>query len=132
MSVMFCTRATSVKKKCPEATIVSFDTAGLHFLTFRILEPSQPAITLSKLTIETLEQKCEICSKLTIKPPKRRHWRRFGGLIANFEHILHLCSSVSNVKFEQVNASWDTHSEILSFISVTLSHINDVIVVPSN
>ena len=59
MSVMFRTRATSVKKKCLEATIVSFDTAGLHFLTFRILEPSQPAITCSKLTKETLKQRCK-------------------------------------------------------------------------
>ena len=27
---------------------------------------SQPAITFSKLKIETLKQRCEICSKLTI------------------------------------------------------------------
>ena len=27
---------------------------------------TQPAITCSKLTIETLEQRCEICSKLTV------------------------------------------------------------------
>ena len=32
---------------------------------------SQPVITCSKLTIETLEQRCEIYSKLTIKTPKR-------------------------------------------------------------
>ena len=61
------------------------------------------AITCSKLTIETVEQRCEICSKLTIKLPKRRRWRRFGGCIVNFEHIWHLCSSVSIVNFEQVN-----------------------------
>ena len=30
---------------------------------------AQPAFTCSKLTIETLEQGCEICSKLTIKTP---------------------------------------------------------------
>ena len=40
MSVMLCTRATFVKKNsCLVARIVSFDTAGLHLLTFRILEP---------------------------------------------------------------------------------------------
>ena len=66
---------------------------------------SQPAITCSKLTIET-EQRCETCSKLTIKPPKRRQWRRFGGFIVNFEHISHLRSSVSMVNFEQVNGGW--------------------------
>ena len=34
--------------------------------------------------------RCEICSKLTIKTPKRRHWRRFGVFIINFEHIPYL------------------------------------------
>ena len=40
MSVMLCTGATFVKKNsCFVARIVSFDTVGLHLLTFRILEP---------------------------------------------------------------------------------------------
>ena len=34
--------------------------------------------------------KCEICSKLTIKIPERRYWRRSGIFIVNFEHISHL------------------------------------------
>ena len=39
MSVMLCTGATFVKKNSfPVARIVSFDAAGLHLLTFRILE----------------------------------------------------------------------------------------------
>ena len=39
MSVMLCAGATFVKKNpCPVARIVSFDTVGLHLLTFRILE----------------------------------------------------------------------------------------------
>ena len=33
---------------------------------------------------------CEICSKLTIKIPERRHWRCSGIFIVNFEHISHL------------------------------------------
>ena len=41
---------------------------------------------------------------LTIKPPKQRYWRRFGDF---FEHIPHLCSSVSIVKLEHVIAAWD-------------------------
>ena len=57
--------------------------------------------------MDLIEQRCEICSKLTIKPPKQRQWRCFGGFIVNFEHISHLCSSVSIVNFEQVNAGWD-------------------------
>ena len=67
---------------------------------------TQPTFTCSKLAIETLEQSCEICSKLTIKPPKRRQWYRFGGFIVNFEHISHLCSSVSVVNVEHVIAGW--------------------------
>ena len=40
MSVMLCTRATFVKKNsCLVVRIVSFDTVGLHLLTFRISEP---------------------------------------------------------------------------------------------
>ena len=55
-----------------------------------------------------------MCLKLTIKTSERRHWRRSGVFIVNFEHILHLtndgefisyftpCSSVSIVNFEHV------------------------------
>ena len=34
--------------------------------------------------------RCEICSKLTIKTPERRYWRRSGIFTVNFEHILRL------------------------------------------
>ena len=50
---------------------------------------TQPEITCSQLTLGTLKQRCEISSKLTIKPPNS-----------------HLCSSVS-INFEQVNARWE-------------------------
>ena len=40
MSVILCTGATFVKKNsCPVARRVSFDTASMHLLTFRVLEP---------------------------------------------------------------------------------------------
>ena len=39
MSVIPCTGDTFVKKNSLVATIVSFNTVGLHPLTFRILEP---------------------------------------------------------------------------------------------
>ena len=74
----------------------------------------------SKLTIETLEQRCEKSSKLTIKTPKQRHWRRFGVFIVNFEHISHLCSSVFIVNLEQLNADWEDNCVILTLISVNL------------
>ena len=53
--------------------------------------------------METLEQGVKYI--LTIKTPERRHWRRSGVVIVNFEHISHLCSSVSIVNFEHVNAN---------------------------
>ena len=71
----------------------------LHSVEFR---PAQPAFTCSKLTIETLEQRCEICSKLPMKTTKS-----FGVFIVNFEHISHLCSSVSIANFEHVIAGWE-------------------------
>ena len=50
---------------------------------------TQLTFTCSKSTKEKLE-KIVTCSKLTIKTPERRHWRRFVVFIVNFEHILHL------------------------------------------
>ena len=35
-----------------------------------------------------------MCSKLTIKTPERRQWRRTGVFIANFEHIPHFLLGV--------------------------------------
>ena len=32
----------------------------------------------------------EICSKLIIKAPERRHWLRYDVFIVNFEHVSHL------------------------------------------
>ena len=52
MSVTLCTGATLVKKNsCLVAKIVSFDTIGLHLLTFHILEPypSKDILTLIAL-----------------------------------------------------------------------------------
>ena len=68
-----------------------FESVGKNW---RVSISCKPAITCSKLTIETLEQRCEICSNLTIKTPKR-----FGVFIVNFEHISQLCSSVFIVNF---------------------------------
>ena len=49
--------------------------------------------------------RCEICSKLTIKAPEQRQWRRSGVFIGNFEHISHLVR-VSIVNFEHVITGW--------------------------
>ena len=42
--------------------------------------------------------------KVNDKDTKTTPLRRFGVFIVNFEHISHLCSRVSIVDFEQVNA----------------------------
>ena len=44
----------------------------------------------SKLSIEPIAQEVKLCSKLTIKTPKRRHWCRSNVFIINFEHVSHL------------------------------------------
>ena len=46
--------------------------------------------------------RCEICSKLTIKTPEQRHWRRSGVFIVTFWTYFTPCSSISIVNFEQV------------------------------
>ena len=43
-----------------------------------------------KVNNRNTRTRCEICSKLTIKTPEQRQWRRFGAYIVNFKHILHL------------------------------------------
>ena len=37
------------------------------------------------------------------------------GFIVNFEHISHLCSSVSIVNFEHVIAGWEEHEQLRGF-----------------
>ena len=49
------------------------ESQGLHIVSGdarNYAETTHPAITCSKITTETLEKRCEICSKLTIKTPK--------------------------------------------------------------
>ena len=45
-----------------------------------------------KVNNRNTRTRCEICSKLAVKPPKRRQWRRrrSGVFIVNFEHISNL------------------------------------------
>ena len=47
-------------------------------------------IYLLKVNNRNTRTRREICSKLTIKTPERRSWRRSGVFIVNFEHISHL------------------------------------------
>ena len=55
MSVMLCTGATFLEKNsCLVARIVTFDTAGLHLRTFRILESYLSKDTVLSLMSVTL------------------------------------------------------------------------------
>ena len=46
------------------------------------------SIYLLKVSKRNTRIKCEILSKLTIKTPKQRQWRRFGIFIVNFEQVI--------------------------------------------
>ena len=47
-------------------------------------------IYLFEVNYKNTRKRCKICSKLTIKTPERRQWRRSDVFIVNFEHISHL------------------------------------------
>ena len=47
-------------------------------------------IYLFKVNNRNIRKRYEKCSKLTIKTPKQRQWRRSGAFTVNFEHISHL------------------------------------------
>ena len=74
------------------------------FLSLREATPAN--IYLFKVNNRNTGKRCEICSKLTIKTPERRHWRRSCVFIVNFEHIFTPFSSVFIADFEQVNVDW--------------------------
>ena len=63
-------------------------------------------IHLLKVNNRNTRTICEICSKVTIKLPERRHWCRSGIFIVNFEQISHIVL-VFIVDSEQANAGWD-------------------------
>ena len=46
-------------------------------------------IYLLKVGNRNTRTRCQICSKLTIKTPERRQWRRSGIFIVSSEHISH-------------------------------------------
>ena len=58
------------------------------FFMWFLLYPA--SIYLFKANNRNTRTMCEICSKLTIKTPERRRWRRSGIFIVNFEQIFHI------------------------------------------
>ena len=69
--------------------------------------PVCPAnIDFFKINNRNNRKRLEICSKLTIKTPKRCLRRLSVVYIVNFKHISYFFSIVSIVDFEQVNIRW--------------------------
>ena len=60
-------------------------------LKVRVEKRFYPAVIyLLKVNNRNTRTRSDICSKLTIKTPGRRHWHRSGVFVVNFEVILHL------------------------------------------
>ena len=59
-------------------------------LTSSVLATNPAGIYQLKVKNRSTKTRREICSKLTIKTPERRQWRRSGVFTVNFEHIYHL------------------------------------------
>ena len=65
-------------------------------------------IYLFKINDRNIRKRWGICSKLTIKPLERHHWRRFGVFLVNFKQISQLFlvfASLTEVSPWQ-NATW--------------------------
>ena len=92
MSLSFCALTILKCRLTHFMSLISFYTpAGIYLL---------------KVNNRYTRTRYEICSKLTIKIPERRHSHRSGVFIVNFKHIS-LFSSVSVVNFEHVVAGRD-------------------------
>ena len=69
---------------------------------------------------------CEISSKSTIKIPERRHWRRSGIYVANFEQISHIVLVFWLLTLSKQMPAKDggltklEKKEMLTFLSITL------------
>ena len=64
----------------------------INFLSinFVVVNPCSANIHLFKVNNRNTRTRSEICSKLGIKAPERRHWPRSDVFIVNFYHISHL------------------------------------------
>ena len=56
----------------------------------KTLELNPAKIYLFKDSNRNTRKRCEICSKLTVKTPEWRQWRRSGVFIVNFKHVVDL------------------------------------------
>ena len=66
---------------------ILFNVTGIHLV---MADSFAVGIYLAKVNNRNTRTRWEICSKLTIKTPERRHWRRSGVFIVNVDHISHV------------------------------------------
>ena len=67
---------------------------------------TKSTFTCSKSSNRNTRKRCKICSKLTMKIPKRHHCCRSGVFIVNFEHISRLVLVFLLLTFRLQFASW--------------------------
>ena len=77
----------------------------LTLLLIPTLYPNPPGNYMFKVNNINTRTKGEICSKLTIKTPERRHWRCSGLFIVNLEHSTPFFI-VFIIYFEHGNVCW--------------------------
>ena len=79
-----------IKDKNAEKGKTAYSQASCSTFLFDYLLETQVDIYLLKVNNGNTRTRCEMCSKLKIKTPEQRHWRRSSVFIVNFEHISHL------------------------------------------
>ena len=103
-----------LKQSCSNSTIITLEiNHWFHFITNftniktnenRTLSVSTTLLTATKYILNenkrNTRKRCEICSMVSIKTLKQRHWRRFGVFTVNLEYNSQFFMSI--VDFEQV------------------------------
>ena len=77
---------SGISNKCVHINEVVLMSFLLTLNIFHKLFCFPAAIYLLTVNNRNPRTRCEICSKLTIKTPERRHWRRSGVFVVNSEH----------------------------------------------
>ena len=78
----------TVLNHCQTKPVALRDSAKMVLACNIIKDPAGNC--MFKVNNRNTRTRCKICSKLTIKTPERRHWRRSAVFIVNVEHISHL------------------------------------------
>ena len=109
----------------------------LFYIIQHVLQDNIPALKLMgtfpvkiyllKVNNRDTTKRCKISSKLIIKTPERRHWRRSNVFIVNFEHNSHLFLTFLLLT-EHESISWvgtNCVREIIKHLKDTLQKNNE-------